>query len=219
MEAKNHLSTFDASALAEDSKDQECRSRSSSDAGIVVVLKPGSVGNPLLSEPLACGLFEYLPAAIRIEGVVEWVLRYTPKAHGVSLGTLYRSVGEFRRSLLVVQDTEDHVFGCYAPEAWQPCPRYYGSGEAFVFSYGLLSGRSSAPRPSVYPWTSKNSYFMHSDESGIAMGGGNGGHALFLDSDLLRGFSGPTDTFGNPTLANTLEFVVKDLEIWAFEEV
>jgi len=194
-------------------------SDSDSDRDLGVVLKPGNVLRPLLTENLACGLFEYLPIGVRIEGAVEWVLRYTPKAHGVSLKSLYRSVGQFRRTLVLVQDTEDHIFGGYAPESWEPTPRFYGSGEAFVFSFGFVDKNLPLPTAQIFPWSTKNSYFMHSDDSGVAMGGGNGSHAFFLASDLLRGVSGPTDTFGNTTLASTSEFVVKDLEIWAFEEV
>lgn len=194
-------------------------SDSGSDDGLGIVLQPGNVTNPLLTEPLAVALFSYLPALVRIEGAVEWVLRYTPKAHGQSLRNLYRKVARDKRTLLLVQDTEGHVFGGYAPEAWEPSPRFYGSGEAFVFSFGRLDECSQGPQPKIYPWNCKNSYFQHCDDCGLAMGGGNGGHAFFLAEDLRHGVSGPTETFGNPILASMEEFNVKDLEVWAFAEI
>ena len=60
-------------------------------------------------------LLDYLPVGLRLPGLVQWVLRYTPKAflsamnvtvdsvdpccisfqaHGVSLSTMYRNVAE-----------------------------------------------------------------------------------------------------------------------------
>lgn len=184
------------------------------------LLNPGNVTKQVLTEPMAKALRNHLPATLRIDGAVEWVLRYTPKAHGTSLSTLYRTVGDCKQTLLVVQDSKDHIFGGFAPEAWEPHPRFYGSGEAFVFSFGQLDSTSKPiSQLKSFSWSCDNNYFMHSDETGIAMGGGNGSHAVFLASDLLRGFSGPTGTFGNPVLASTEEFIVKDVEIWAFEEV
>ena len=35
--------------------------------------------------------------------------------------------------MLVVRDTRQHVFGAYTAESWRIAPRYYGTGESFVF--------------------------------------------------------------------------------------
>lgn len=183
-----------------------------------IVLDPGKVGKTLLTGQLAIALWEYLPATIRIGVGVKWVLRYTPKAHGISLQTLFFNCQGYDETLLLVQDAEEHVFGGFAAQPWELSTRFYGSGEAFVFSFGRLAAGAAASEPSIFTWTSANSYFMYSDEMGIAMGGGNGRHAFYLSSGLLRGYSGPTETFGNPTLAASEEFVVKDFEIWGFEE-
>jgi len=85
-----------------------------------------------------------------------------------------------------------------------------------VFSFEQLG---ESPEVRVYPWTSQNSCFMYSDFELLAMGGGEGRHAVVVRSDLLRGNSSPTLTFGNPMLASSEEFVVRDIEIWAFEEI
>lgn len=120
---------------------------------------------------------------------------------------------------MIVQDTESRVFGGFAPASWEPKGKFYGSGEAFVFSFTHVSDPGALPDVQVYPWTSANSYFMYSDHELFAMGGGDGRHALAIRDDLLRGMSAPTATFGNPTLTDSEEFVVRDLEIWALEEV
>ena len=35
--------------------------------------------------------------------------------------------------MLVVRDTRQHVFGAFTAEPWRIAPRYYGTGESFVF--------------------------------------------------------------------------------------
>ncbi len=56
------------------------------------------------------------------------------RVHGISLATLYRKMhGGQVPTLTVIKDNGGHVFGCYTPEGWRIAPRYYGSGETFVF--------------------------------------------------------------------------------------
>lgn len=186
-----------------------------------VALNPGSIlaGQTLLSRVLAESILDYLPVSLRLPGAIEWVLRYTPKAHGVSLATLYRNVADRDNTILIVQDSESRIFGGFAPSAWEPKGKFYGSGEAFVFSFSCLADPSAVPEFQLYPWTSANSFIMYSDSDLFAMGGGDGRHALAIRNDLLHGLSSPTATFGNPTLAASEEFVVRDLEVWALEEV
>mmetsp|Transcript_96833 Transcript_96833/g.273671 ORF Transcript_96833/g.273671 Transcript_96833/m.273671 type:complete len:517 (-) Transcript_96833:58-1608(-) len=223
-------------------------------------LRPGEVARPLLTQCLAERIYDHLPVCLRVPGVIEWALCYTPKVHGVSLATLFRNVAGRGMTLLLIQDSEEHVFGGFAPVPWEPRGRFYGSGEAFVFSCGRLhaadgrgdggfgrvapapavnsndseavgsqdvEGRPTttqsdesldALQPSIYPWTLKNNYFMYSDSDLIAMGGGDGHHSIAIFEDLLKGHSSWTPTFGNPTLASAPDFVVRDLEIWAFED-
>jgi len=184
-----------------------------------VPLRPEGVERTLLTQPMAQHISEYLPLGLRLPGVVEWVLRYTPKKHGVSLATLYRNLEDSERTLLIARDTDDHVLGGFAPEAWRPHPRFYGTGDAFVFSLGRCPAGAEPPEPlQVYTWTSRNSHFQYSDHDHLAMGGGDGGHALVIQADMLRGRSVPTATFGNPTLAGSRDFVVRDVEVWALED-
>lgn len=182
-----------------------------------VVLRPGIVSQPVLTQRLAEELFDYLPISVRVPGATEWVLCYTPKEHGTSLSTMYRIAAGVERTLLVVQDAEDNILGGFAPQTWEQKGRFYGSGEAFVFSFRRPPG-GGEPELRIYPWTSRNSYFMYSDSELLAMGGGEGHYAIAISQDLLRGHSAPTPTFGNPCLASADEFVVRDLELWAFQE-
>ncbi|KAI4373875.1 hypothetical protein MLD38_011940 [Melastoma candidum] len=49
----------------------------------------------------------------------------------------------------------------------------------------------------------------------LAIGGG-GNFALRLDGDLLSGTSGLCETFGNSCLAHSMDFELKNVELWGF---
>ena len=46
---------------------------------------------------------------------------------------LRRRAPESAPCVLVVRDTQQHVFGCFTSKSWRVAPRYYGTGESFVF--------------------------------------------------------------------------------------
>ncbi|CAE7741048.1 OXR1 [Symbiodinium sp. CCMP2456] len=96
----------------------------------VALRLPENLESALLTNDLAEALMDFLPVSLRLPGLVEWVLRYTPKAHGVSLSTMFRNMAERDKTIVIIQDTEDFVFGGFATSAWEPAGRFYGSGEA-----------------------------------------------------------------------------------------
>ena len=78
-----------------------------------------------------------LPARLRN---ATWRLRYSTKRDGTSLRTMYRRagaarVGEHRceESVLLVRTSRGERFGAFTTEHWRVAPRYYGTGESFVF--------------------------------------------------------------------------------------
>ncbi len=63
--------------------------------------------------------------------------------------------------VLVVRDRRGAVFGCFTAEAWRVAPRYYGTGESFVFQLqarlvGALRARVCPPSDPVAPPTAPN---------------------------------------------------------------
>lgn len=118
-------------------------------------------------------------------------------------------------------------------------PKFYGSGETFLYAVEKL--RDLPPTPAepaepppdeavhVHRWTGSNSFFMFSARDHLAMG--SGGHfGLYLDSDLLHGSSGPSETFGNSCLCRQRpggeplpddppvgEFRCAILEVWGMD--
>eukprot|EP00930_Biecheleria_cincta_P059092 TRINITY_DN44856_c0_g1_i1.p1 TRINITY_DN44856_c0_g1~~TRINITY_DN44856_c0_g1_i1.p1 ORF type:complete len:757 (+),score=110.31 TRINITY_DN44856_c0_g1_i1:140-2410(+) len=185
----------------------------------VILRRPDNQECSLLTQEIAEYLCDWLPVGLRLPGAVEWVLRYTPKVHGLSFATMLRNMEEHEKSVVVIRDTEDHVFGGFAPAAWKPFTRFYGSGEAFVFSLGPLQPELSEAGIHVCPWTSQNECLMYVDHKNLGMGGGDGRHAFVIREDLLNGHSSATATFNNKILSATAEFVVRDLELWSIDEV
>ena len=65
-----------------------------------------------------------------------------------------------------------HVFGAFCSEPWRAAPRYFGTGETFVFKLGQQ-------RQAWYWWwkrmeESRNDFFMWGTPEAIAVGGAGG---------------------------------------------
>lgn len=151
-------------------------------------------------------------------------LKYSTNNNGMSVHTLYEKVRNVSPTILAVRDNHGRVFGCYAASAWKTTtPRYYGTGECFVFS--------CKPRLAVYKWNRRhrNNFFQFSANNNIlAMGGGSEGtshYALWVDEDLIRGTTANCSTFDSPPLTHKtattndesgtkVDFDIVVLEVW-----
>ena len=92
---------------------------------------PGMKGkSELISEELVRCLTSAIPPRFRHS---QWSLVYSTEKHGISLQTLYRKAANISPTVLIIKDTSDFVFGAYCSEAWRTAPRFYGTGETFVF--------------------------------------------------------------------------------------
>ncbi|NXP76759.1 OXR1 protein, partial [Ramphastos sulfuratus] len=139
-----------------------------------------------------------------------WTLVYSTAKHGMSLKTLYRTMlGLDTPVLLVVKDSDGQVFGALASEPFKVSDGFYGTGETFMFTF--------SPEFEVFKWTGDNMFFIKGDMDSLAFGGGGGEFALWLDGDLYHGRSHSCKTFGNHTLSKREDFIIQDIEIWAFE--
>eukprot|EP00775_Hariotina_reticulata_P009710 gene9710-9869_t len=132
-----------------------------------------------------------------------WFLLYSTARHGISLTTLYRRAAGRSPSVLLVRDIAGYVFGAYCTEPWRPAPRFFGTGESFVFQ---LEVRSAL----------KNDFFQYAQPESLAVGG-LGAFAIWLDAELLHGSSGSCGTFGSPSLASREEFKVATVELWGLD--
>jgi hypothetical protein len=62
-----------------------------------------------------------------------WLLIYSTARDGISLATMMRKAEKVAPSLLLVRDAGGAVFGAYVTDAWRYAPRFYGTGESYVF--------------------------------------------------------------------------------------
>jgi len=138
----------------------------------------------------------------------RWELVYSTLRHGISMGTFYTKVAQRAPSLVVVEDSNHHIFGCYATDPWDKSSQeYYGSGESFLFKI--------KPICKVFKWSKINDYFMYSSKDFISMGGGGDGYGLWLDSEFDHGSTATCDTFRNEPLSLTEQFRVLRVEVWS----
>lgn len=162
----------------------------------------------LLSQKTRMKLYASLPPLVKGR---KWVLLYSTWRHGISLSTLYRrSMLCPGVSLLVVGDRGGAVFGGLVEAPLKPSKgrRYQGTNSTFVFSG--LPGQQV-----IYHPTGANRYYTLCSPDFLALGGGPH-FALYLDGDLLNGSSGASETYGNPCLACSENFDVKEVELWSF---
>jgi hypothetical protein len=160
----------------------------------------------LLSTESIKKLVRHLPARYRFN---NWKLLYGTQTHGISLNTFYTQTENKGPTIIVVEDKHKHIFGGFASESWRIEPRFYGTGESFLFK--LKSPASSKSK--AYHWTGKNNNFLCSRRDFIAMGGGNL-FGFWLDSDFYNGSSYESDTFGSPPLAGSEDFIITVVEVW-----
>ncbi|KAH8741521.1 Oxr1p like TLDc domain containing protein [Cryptosporidium ryanae] len=66
---------------------------------------------------------------------------------------------------------------------------------------------------SVFPWSGKNCFYIYTDNSRIAIGGG-GSYSLAIDGEFFRGWSSPCSTYDSPSLSNREDFLVNAFQVW-----
>ncbi|XP_066269562.1 oxidation resistance protein 1-like isoform X1 [Branchiostoma lanceolatum] len=165
------------------------------------------VKSNLLDSKHVSQLAQFLPP--RTEGYA-WMLIYSTFEHGISLTTLYKKmVGIDSPALLVVQDSENNVFGALTSSPVKISEHFYGTGESFLFTFFQDF--------KVYKWTGDNTFFIKGDKDCLAIGGGDGQFGLWLDEMLYHGRTHTCTTFNNQLLTSQEDFTIKGLEAWGFE--
>ncbi|KAI8886012.1 TLD-domain-containing protein [Backusella circina FSU 941] len=166
--------------------------------------------DPVLSSDIANSLRLQLPSRYRLSS--EWTLLYSLDQHGISMSTLYRLVkGNKGPIVLAVKDADDNIFGAFLNETLKSGPRYYGTGECFLWKWSATESKTKA-----FHWTGKNEYMILSEPDFLAIGGGDGVFGLWINSELEKGYSQPCPTFDNEGLTPAPEFECVELEVWGF---
>jgi len=178
---------------------------------------------PVLTVELANEVRSYLPALPRLAN--SWSLLYSLEQHGISLNTVYsRCMNHTGSALIVIQDSEEKLFGAWLGETIRPSKGvYYGSGESFLWKLTSNPEDGIGKRLRVFKWTGRNDYVALCEPGYLSFGGGDGKYGLYLDDTLLDGSSAWCPTFANEPLCSciaglrqdkTVEFECVGLEVW-----
>ncbi|KAM9807450.1 MTOR-associated protein MEAK7 [Neosynchiropus ocellatus] len=181
-------------------------------------LLPSCQGTPwkelrsLLDLPTVLFLAPLLPDRLS----APWRLVFSTQLHGESFTRMATALTSHGPNLLVVKDTQGHVFGGFASHTWEVKPQFQGDSRCFLFTI--------APRLRVFTATSYNQHFMYLNQNqqtmpnGLGMGGQHHYFGLWLDSNFGRGHSRARPkctTYGSPQLSADEDFAVDCVEVWA----
>ncbi|KAL2906070.1 Oxidation resistance protein 1 [Bienertia sinuspersici] len=166
----------------------------------------------LLSQKTRLKLYGSLPSLVKGR---KWMLLYSTWKHGISLSTLYRKSTLCPGLSLLRRCSFGGVVE--APLKPSKSKRYQGSNSTFFFQTYSANQLFIVRQVliGVVLSFSANRYYTLCSPDFLAMGGGRH-FALYLDSDLLNGTSASSETYGNPCLALSEDFVVKEVELWGF---
>ncbi|GIY46292.1 oxidation resistance protein 1 [Caerostris extrusa] len=160
----------------------------------------------MLQEEHIKELYTLLPA--RAVGF-PWTRIYSTSTDGFLLKSLYRKMRDFDCPVIIVmQDTENAIFGAMLSEPLRQSDGFYGTGETFLFTFH--------PSFKLFKWSGANNFFINGRYDGFSIGVSEGHFGLWIDSDLYRGTSEQCQTFNNDTLASSRDFHIKTLEAWGF---
>ncbi|KEG01814.1 TLD domain-containing protein [Plasmodium vinckei vinckei] len=76
---------------------------------------------------------------------------------------------------------------------------------------------NDSPSIQVYNWTTRNNYYVYSDEKSITIGGGDN-YALVINDDLSKGQTNKSSTYDNDLLTYDEEFEIQFLQLWIFDD-
>ncbi|KAH7941913.1 hypothetical protein HPB49_018501 [Dermacentor silvarum] len=168
----------------------------------------------ILSRDQMVVLWNWLPPRITM---LQPELIYSTNEHGSSLTNFYVHTDTWEPTVLVVLTTRGERFGAYCSTRWQQRKQaYFGTGESFLFTF--------SPEAKRYAWIGVGSMhdvphsaklFMSANQTMILVGGGNG-MGLYVDQSLENGRTEHCDTFDNPPLGSSHDFVVNILEVIGF---
>eukprot|EP01083_Nonionella_stella_P099636 280137_1 len=147
---------------------------------------------------------------------VEWRCFYKAAHDGFSKHTFAHEVSKIdgNKSLLIVRDTSNYVFGAYIDGAsWCKSLHYKGSCNCFVFHFG---GHYANANHNLYihKATACEPYYLHRNHKSITIGRG-GAAAIYFDMDFSNGTTTYCKTFNSPPLTPRKCFAIQSIEIWA----
>ncbi|CAK9828652.1 MTOR-associated protein MEAK7 [Anthophora retusa] len=144
----------------------------------------------------------------------EWRFLFSSQVHGESFSTMLGRITMQGSTIMILQDTDNHVFGGFASDSWAIGPNFIGNQSSFLFKL--------EPDILTFPSTGYNNHYqylnMHQQTmpNGLLMGGQLNYPGLWLDCEYGTGKSSLScTTFQNYVQLSSKEnFKIKHCEVW-----
>jgi hypothetical protein len=150
-------------------------------------------------------LRESLPYRLRR---YDWKMLYRMSRDGSSFLAFSNALLLKEATILMIRLTSGEIIGAFTKQGFtQEKSRGTSTGEAFVFSF------SETFEFSCHQWSRAVPFFCSASDSAVIVGGGSYA-AIWMDGNLLRGFSEKCTAFNSPPLVSKSPFQVVELEIW-----
>ncbi|KAK0610487.1 hypothetical protein B0T17DRAFT_593639 [Bombardia bombarda] len=154
-------------------------------------------GARLLTPAIAEEIRIMVPTRLSI--VDEWNLVYSLDQDGASLATLYEKCAAYRGRrvgfVLVVKDHEGGIFGAYLSDYPRPHPKYFGTGECFLWHASFMASLPPPPSADTTHLTSRTTTIA---SAGITPQTANQASLLSPTHTLLPQPSSTTATTAHP---------------------
>lgn len=76
----------------------------------------------------------FLNNELPIDWQSEWRLLFSTNIHGESFARVLGQIVNQGPTLLVIKDTNNHIFGGFAPASWSLNPKFVGDSSSFLFT-------------------------------------------------------------------------------------
>lgn len=148
----------------------------------------------------------------------KWRFLFSSQIHGESFSTLLGRIMDQGPSIIVVEDTNGHIFGGFATDSWSLSPNFVGNDDSFLFTL--------RPRMRSFPATNYNDHYQYLNlhqqtmPNGLGMGGQFDYWGLWIDSEYGIGECSETcTTYKNYIqLSATKSFKIRNVEVWGVGE-
>lgn len=147
----------------------------------------------------------------------KWRLYYSTDRDGLSTNTLYSNMESVDESILIIQDSDNRVFGAFIDCQWiKPTVKkieYRGTQKMFVFQ--CKNALTKGSELIVYRASGDKPYCFRNDAKSVIVGAGECPAIYFNQNDFILGRSVECDTFKSPCLSKQTQFKISQVQIWA----
>lgn len=166
-------------------------------------------GDYMMTSNLQEQIYHYLPLYYR--EAYEWELVYSTLLNGTSINTLLSLQVSGGLVMVIKTLNSNLLFGSFLTERIHLQKGYYGNGHCFLFK------QKSNDIITVFMSTGCNeNYILSQPREGFAFGGGGLGFGLWVDNEMLHGYSNNCDTYNNTILSSgDGNFEIENIEFWS----